>query len=367
MKKLLFLILVSCSLIKIGRTQAFLNGDFETTTAPSFCSFAYINVSNAFFTANMSNSFGFGPGGSIDIMHTSCPWGPAQSGNYFIGFDYNSTHPSHNAFSMQLSTPLVTGSSYTISFADKGDPCCIPPGPVEITLSTVNNAVGTTIFAGPSPTVGVWNTRTFTFTAPNNGQFITVRALSPGYWTQVDNFRFVTPLPAMDKLQLSAKNTGTNTTVSWKIDDETDIKQYIVERSVNNDMFKEIENITCTQSRIYHIQDPLYYKGTALYRIALVDKDGVLHYSKTVEVSKNDSEENTFLKVYPNPAQNFVSIETSFEKGELQIIDLQGKIILKQSANLYQNVDISSLQKGTYYVRVISEKGHSTHQKLFVY
>lgn len=367
MKKILFLFSLFFASLGMGYAQSFLNGDFESTTCPGFCDWGYINVSNAFFTTNMSNSVGFGPGGSLDIMHTSCTWGPAQSGNYFVGFDFNSTNASHNAFSMQLSAPLVTGTSYTISFADKGDPCCIPPGPVEITLSTVNNAIGTVIFAGPSPTVGAWNLRTFTFNAPNNGQFITVRALSPGYWTQVDNFRFVTPLPVMEKLELFAKNVERNTVVSWQIQDETDIKQYFVERSVNGSIFKEIKTVPCTQSGAYQITDNLYYKGTALYRIALMDKDGVYHYSKTVEVSANNNEEDNFLKVYPNPAHDFVTVESSFERGLLQIIDIQGKVWYSQNIGLYQNTDISSLAKGIYSIKLISEKGQVLYQKLFVY
>lgn len=366
MKKLL--LLFSFSLFALGGyPQTFLNGDFELTTCPASCSWGYINVSNAFFTANMSNSFGFGPGGSLDIMHTSCPWGPAQNGSYFIGFDFNSTHPSHNIFSMQLSAPLVTGATYTISFADKGDPCCTPPGPVEITLSTVNNALGTTIFVSPSPTVGVWNTRTFMFNAPNNGQFITVRALTPGYWTQVDNFRFVVPLPAAETIEISAKTISKGNIVSWKVNEETNIKQYTVERSINGSKFEKIETLLANQSSAYHIEDNTIYKGTALYRIALLDKDGIYHYSKTIEVSRNDEFQNINIRVYPNPATNHISVETPFSMAELIIVDLQGKIHHKQKATFYQDIDITSLAKGIYLIKINSDNGEVLYQKFFVY
>jgi hypothetical protein len=365
MKKILLLFFISCVSLGTGYSQAFLNGDFETTTCPATCTWAYINISNAFFTANMSNSFGFGPGESIDIMHTSCMWGPAQSGNYFVGFDFNATQINHNAFSMQLSTPLTTGTSYTIAFADKGDPCCVPPGPVELTLSTVNNAIGTAIFVGPSPTVAAWNVRTFTFTAPNNGQFITVRALSPGYWTQVDNFRFVTPLPVLEKLQFEAKSIERSTLLSWQLQDETDIKEYVIERSLKENEFKEIAKVSATQAGFYQLTDNEPYKGTAIYRIALLDKDGVFHYSKSIEVSRND--EYKYLKAYPNPAQNNITVETPFEKAELTIVDIQGKVYHTQNATFYQNVDISSLSKGLYIIKATSEKGEILYQKFFVY
>lgn len=365
MKKIVLLLIVLWAFAGRGYSQAFLNGDFESTTSPAFCSWGYINISNAFFTANMSNSFGFGPGESLDIMHTTCAWGPAQNGSYFVGFDFNSTNPIHNAFSMQLSTPLTTGATYTISFADKGDPCCVPPGPVEITLSTVNNAIGTTIFTGPAPTVGVWNVRNFTFNAPNNGQFITIRALTPGYWTQVDNFRFVTPLPAMEKLNFSGRAIENRNVLYWKIEDETNIKHYSIERSVNGSKFKEIKSVANSYSSIYELNDEVHYKGTALYRIAIADKDGVYHYSNSIEIARSDDYQ--YLKVYPNPAYDFVTVESPFEKAMLEIIDLQGKVFYTQSITLYQNIDITTLSKGIYTIKVISDKGEVLHQKLFVY
>lgn len=108
-------------------------------------------------------------------------------------------------------------------------------------------------------------------------------------------------------------------------------------------------------------------KGTALYRIVLVDKDGSLHYSNSVEVSKNDSEENVFIKVYPNSAHDFVTVESSFEKGQLEIIDLQGRVLYAQNISLYQSIDVSSLSKGIYTVKAVSSKGQLLYQKLFVY
>lgn len=363
MKKLILFTFALVISFSMGYSQAFLNGDFESTTCPASCSWACINIPNATFTSSLSNSVGFGSQNELDIMHTSCSWGPAQSGNYFVCLAGSTGGTSYDAFSTQLTVPLVTGNTYTISYADKAY-SGYDATPIEIGLSTVNNAIGTPIFTSPVPSYGIWNIRTFSFNAPNNGQFITVRAV--GYrWSHVDNFQFVVPLPAMDKLQLSVQSIDKNAVIVWKLEDETDIKQYIIERSVNGSVFEEIKKIDCTYSKMYEVQDPLYYKGTALYRIALVDKDGTLHYSKVVEVHGND--EHIYFKVYPNPADNFVNVESSFDKAQIEIIDMQGKVFLVQNIGLYQSVDVSTLAPGIYTVKLTSEKGQTLYQKLFVY
>ena len=132
--------------------QAFLNGSFETNTAAA-CDY---NMSNASFNTKMANATAYGLGGELDIMQTTCPYGPSQSGTWFAAL----ACPSGNtdAFTMMLSAPLTAGVTYTMSFWDKGDIGCCPPGmPVIIGISTVAGAYGTTIYTGTVTTTGVWN------------------------------------------------------------------------------------------------------------------------------------------------------------------------------------------------------------------
>jgi uncharacterized protein YlzI (FlbEa/FlbD family) len=58
------------------------------------------------------------------------------------------------------------------------------------------------------------------------------------------------------------------------------------------------------------------------------------------------------LSVYPNPAKNFLTIESIEAIHEISIIDISGSVILvkKENANPIQ-VDISALQKGIYFLK----------------
>jgi hypothetical protein len=176
----LFLLVFSHSVFK---SQTFLNGSFEINTAVN----NQINLSNAGFNGFMSNTFAFGTTGNMDIIRTNT-WGGgfAQHCTWYVALTGNGT----DIFSMTLSTPLVTGTTYTISFWDRKD-AGFAAFPVQIGLSTTNNAAGTVIYTAPvAPTNNVWTQRTFTFVAPNNGQFITVRQNggSTSSWAHVDNF-----------------------------------------------------------------------------------------------------------------------------------------------------------------------------------
>ncbi len=175
----LFFLLIN----KNASSQSFLNGSFEINTSPP-CNF---NMSNASYNATMSNTTAFGSGHlNIYDASGSCLAGSPECGNWFVGLTFNGTS---DAFTMDLSAPLVAGSSHTISFWDKGD-ASLPPGmPVIIGLSAVPGAAGTTIYTGPVPTQNIWTQRIFNFVAPNNGMYISVRTAGPSQITHVDDFK----------------------------------------------------------------------------------------------------------------------------------------------------------------------------------
>lgn len=343
----------------------FVNGDFETNSNSAFCNFSELNLSNVAWNGFMPNTFAFGVGQSLDIMHTTCTWGPAQSGNFFVGVDFNSIS-SGNAFSLRLSAPLVMGNSYTISFADKGDPCCTPPGSIELTLSTVNNAIGTSIFTGPVPTVGTWNTRTFTFIAPNNGQFITVWALSPGYWTQIDNFRFVVPLPLDQQAHLLGKTVSEANRLSWSIENQDKVKHYELEYSVDGLLFNSLKTIPKMVQGQYEVFDSTLYGKKVFYRLVTVFQDGEHHYSNTIEL--NSIKNTPSIHLFPNPSTGICDLVQYESEALLNLVDVQGRTVFSQTLTAGKtSLNFTTLPKGFYYVFVKNTKGSTSVEKLLLH
>ena len=63
--------------------------------------------------------------------------------------------------------------------------------------------------------------------------------------------------------------------------------------------------------------------------------------------------EETGVKMYPNPATNVVTIETSFETGTVSIVSALGKKVLdKQIVGAINRIDVSNLNSGLYFIIV---------------
>ncbi len=96
-----------------------------------------------------------------------------------------------DAISLTLSAPLVQGNSYTVSYYDRGCTSIGTSSPFQWGLSAVNDQQGTVIYTEPvaSP-MDTWTQQTFSFTAPNNGQYLTVLCTvgnTADRWTHLDD------------------------------------------------------------------------------------------------------------------------------------------------------------------------------------
>ncbi len=81
-------------------------------------------------------------------------------------------------------------------------------------------------------------------------------------------------------------------------------------------------------------------------------------FSENCSTSVNENQQNTF-KVYPNPANNSVTIEREMiEQADLRILDITGRIILSYTIPYGTNhiqLDISRLSIGNYLIEINNE------------
>jgi hypothetical protein len=64
------------------------------------------------------------------------------------------------------------------------------------------------------------------------------------------------------------------------------------------------------------------------------------------------------FQIYPNPAQNNFTIQTSnTDKQALQIFDVNGKLVLVQTINGTTSIDASILSQGVYNISITSNEG----------
>jgi hypothetical protein len=111
---------------------------------------------------------------------------------------------------------------------------------------------------------------------------------------------------------------------------------------------------------------------SATYQIALegvawygysINVDDVLVKSGTLSTSESDKQKTT-LKVYPNPASDFVNIKSEKRISEVSVFDLAGKQVnyIKED-NAEVKISVQQLPPGTYIIQTKTSDGILSSQK----
>ena len=83
------------------------------------------------------------------------------------------------------------------------------------------------------------------------------------------------------------------------------------------------------------------------------------YYTKVSELSNQDITNNTF-KAYPNPATNFITIDSTLE-GNYNLVSMLGKTIAKGTLRQGDNIiDLSNFNKGIYFLNISSNNTAKT-------
>jgi hypothetical protein len=72
----------------------------------------------------------------------------------------------------------------------------------------------------------------------------------------------------------------------------------------------------------------------------------------------NEEFGNDSIQIYPNPASSTVNINVNINIKTIELIDVQGRILVSKTVNESQFIlDVSDYAKGIYYVKVNTDKG----------
>ena len=71
---------------------------------------------------------------------------------------------------------------------------------------------------------------------------------------------------------------------------------------------------------------------------------------------------NTTVGIYPNPADKFVNVSTSYSRNILTLMDAAGRVIKNQTISQTGTIGIEEMSAGIYLLRVANEKSNSVHR-----
>jgi len=166
-------------------------------------------------------------------------------------------------------------------------------------------------------------------------------------------------LQARDSIQLKspvftdfsclARNTS-SVTMEWKADNVKEGDYYIVERSRDGNLYETLSAQVVTDTAMtYRLNDNSPFSGTLFYRVKWLGKTGEYSYSRPVRVALSSDLD---FKFYPNPADKLLIIRPGHDI-EVAILDPGGSVrISKELAPGLQIINISSLEKGSYILKI---------------
>ncbi len=161
-------------------------------------------------------------------------------------------------------------------------------------------------------------------------------------------------------LSLTAeKRSGTGNLIKWTTAQELNIETYTVLHSLDGKNFTELTSAVLSAGRsAYSFTHAAPVVGINYYRLKITEKSNRAILSHIVNV--NNKKGADFLKVFPNPATNYLYIETKTGqtgKVQLSILSAGGeKVFTKEYIIGNQpslSVDVRKFTPGKYFVKTV--------------
>ncbi|MEI7919562.1 MAG: GEVED domain-containing protein, partial [bacterium] len=151
--------------------------------------------------------------------------------------------------------------------------------------------------------------------------------------------------------------TGNCETIDWSTTTETNNNFFTLERSINGIDWVFVEKTPGAGNSNQQIFYSLPSLGEGYYKLTQTDFDGNSETFPPIFVScKNSS-----IKVFPNPVENILHIQSETQIMDIEILNTIGKIILTSDR---QDIDVSGLITGLYTIKIVLIDGEVSFHKI---
>ena len=144
--------------------------------------------------------------------------------------------------------------------------------------------------------------------------------------------------------------------LKWDTDSTTGGDYFVIERSTDETHYETIGVVRVVAGTDhYEMMDAAAPNGSDFYRIKYTARTGAPVYSKTMQLSLSDAVD---FKFYPNPVDKLFIVRTDHTI-DLQVIDAAGVVrVSKRLQAGIEVVNVSSLEKGVYILRVTDKESN---------
>lgn len=194
---------------------------------------------------------------------------------------------------------------------------------------------------------------TDTFRVFANGQWITTYKSPTAPYGIGYEASFNLPI---NNIELNAFRNKEKVQINWKFSGtlETDIEYRLIRRNKENE-YLILKSGYLTDKDINSSFSFLDENLLASeYWVVLYHVDEIIKQSNIINI--NEWNEKNEILLYPNPANNYLHIESNlYSQVQIQILDLSGKLLKKEWLNLPVKLNLSNFSKGIYYYKFQDE------------
>jgi surface protein len=159
--------------------------------------------------------------------------------------------------------------------------------------------------------------------------------------------------------------------LNWTVADENDLTRYDVYSSTDGINFSLSGSVTATMPerglKTYQFQDLSNKSALVYYRLKSINNDETGEWSSIVALHTTKTAVNNTMKVYPNPATDFINLEFDGidpSNFNVLVMDMSGKVIYKldgvETAINQYTLPLNGIESGMYIVQLSDEFGNTT-------
>ena len=214
----------------------------------------------------------------------------------------------------------------------------------------------------------------------DNDAFITTNNLD--YYFEYDGGTDITGVTSslatnvvlpLELLDFRAVQADKSVVLNWKTANERNVSHFEIEKNTEATAKtwlkiaqKEAQNGQNTEGAYFTKDaDAFAQSNTVLYRLKMVNQDGMFTYSKVIAQQRTG--DFTRLKIYPNPVTNAFQLTIDADRNTTQtidIVDITGRIIQQVTLNVskgvnHQTLDVHALPSSVYVLKMSDSKGQS--------
>ena len=151
--------------------------------------------------------------------------------------------------------------------------------------------------------------------------------------------------------------------INWTTASEVNNSHFVLQRGLMDNQWVDISTINgqgnSSTNVNYSFVDKNSYQNT-MYRLIQVDFDGKKTFFNPILVQCSDNKMLNNMMIYPNPFNgelNIILDNTEYNNVTLEIIDMNGKVILSEKFSEETQIRLSTIhiQRGIYTLRIITD------------